>query len=134
MRAIIAITSQNKKTITKHAGQCKNYLIYTIDQDMVISKKVLELTETETLHNTFHGIPNKNPKSILFDVDILLTGSIGKGAINRLARQNVTAYIVKEKDPEIAVQNLIKGTLEIFAPISHEDIGCNHDHHHHHHH
>ena len=128
MRAIIAITSQNKKTITKHAGQCKNYLIYTIDQDTVIAKKVLELKEKETLYNTFHGSPDANPKSILFDVDILLSRGIGNVAINRLARQNVTAYIVEEKDPDIAIQNLIKGTLETFAPFSHEDGGFNHHH------
>jgi len=125
MRAQIAITSQNKKTITKHAGQCKNYLIYTIENDEIVSKKIIELSEEETLHYTFHHSSDENCKNILFDADILLTGSIGNGAINRLAKENVTAYIVKEKNPEIAIRNLINETLETFAPV---EGGCNHKH------
>ena len=128
MKTIVAITSQNKKTITKHAGQCRNYLIYTIENDKITNKRILELGSDETLKYTFHEDSSKDPKNLIFDVDILITGSIGEGGINRLAKQNVTAYIVEEKDPEIAVEKLIKGTLEAFSPVSHSLGGCNHKH------
>ncbi len=123
MKATVAITSQNKKTVTNHAGSCRNYLIYTIEDDQVTNKQTLELSTNETLKYTFHEDQSENPKNLLFDVDILLTGSIGSGGINHLARQNVTAYIIEEKDPELAIEKLIKGTLEAFAPVSHRKGG-----------
>lgn len=119
METIIAVTSQNKKTVTKHAGECRNYFIYTILKNEVTSKKVLELHDNEILKYTFHEDKSNDPKNILYDVDILLTGSIGPGGVNNLAKQNVTAYVIKEKDPDVAVEKLIKGTLEAFAPVSH---------------
>jgi len=128
MKTTVAITSQNKKTITKHAGECRNYLIYTIEKDLVSGKKVIELQDNEILKYTFHEDKSENPKNLLFDVDILLTGSIGQGGINKLANQNVTAYIIEEKDPDIAIDKLIKGTLEAFSPVSHKKGGCNHHH------
>ena len=131
MKTVVAITSQNKKTVTKHAGECRNYLVYTIDNDSIIDKKVLELQDNEILKYTFHEDKSANPKNLLFDVDFLLTGSIGHGGVNKLAKQNVTAYIIKEKDPEIAIDKLMKGTLEAFAPVSHNKGGCGHHHHHH---
>ncbi|MCK5639000.1 MAG: hypothetical protein KAH67_09820 [Flavobacteriaceae bacterium] len=129
MKSIVAITSQNKKTITKHAGECRNYLLYTIENDIVKDKKILELQDNEILKYTFHEDKSSNPKNLLFDVDILLTGSIGPGGVNKLAIQNVTAYVIKEKDPDIAIEKLINGTLEALAPVSH-----GHGHHHHGHH
>ena len=129
MKTVVAITSQNKKTVTKHAGECRNYLVYTIENDKIIDKKVLELQDNEILKYTFHEDKSANPKNLLFDVDILLTGSIGHGGVNKLANQNVTAYIIKEKDPVIAIDKLIKGTLEAFAPVSHNKGGCGHHHH-----
>lgn len=132
MKTTVAVTSQNKKTVTKHAGECRNYLIYTIDNDTIISKKILELQKNETLKYTFHEDQSENPKNLLYDVDILLTGSIGKGGINRLANQNVIAYLIQEKDPDAAIDKLIKGTLEAFAPVSHAKGGGCGDHNHHH--
>ncbi len=120
METIVAVTSQNKKTVTKHAGECRNYFIYTLKNNKITSKKVLELEDNEILKYTFHEDKSNNPKNILYDVDILLTGSIGPGGVNRLANQNVTAYVINEKDPDIAVDKLIKGTLEAFAPVSHK--------------
>ena len=128
MKTIVAITSQNKKTVTKHAGECKNYLIYTIEEYKVTNKIILELQENETLKYTFHIDQNENPKNSLFDVDIILTRSIGRGGVNRLAKQNVIAYIIEEKDPEMAIEKLIKGTLEAITPVSHESCRVKHQH------
>ena len=128
MKTKVAITSQNKRTITKHAGECRNYLIYTIEDDKVISKEVLELAPNETLKYTFHEDTSANPYNKLYEMDLLLTGSIGGGAINRLAHQNVAAYVIEEKDPDTAIEKLIQGTLQAYAPQHH------HHHHHHDHH
>ena len=129
METIVAVTSQNKKTVTKHAGECRNYFIYTINKNIISSKKTLELEDNEILKYTFHEDKSANPKNLLYDVDILLTGSIGRGGVNRLANQNVTAYVIKEKDPDTAVDKLINGTLEAFAPVSHHKNHENKDKH-----
>ncbi len=128
METIVAVTSQNKKTVTKHAGECRNYLIYTIKNNEITSKKILELKDNEILKYTFHEDKSTSPKNLLYDVDILLTGSIGPGGVNRLANQNVTAYVIKDKDPDIAIEKLIKGTLEAFSPVSHGKHHHGHDH------
>ena len=137
MKTLVAITSHNRKSITEHAGRCRNFYIYTIVNDSIVKKELLELSSGETLHEVFHG--EKPTHSVLFDVDILLTGGIGNGAIQKLAVNNVACYIIKEKDPDEAIAKLIKGILEAYAPVSHRgDCNCghghDHDHGHHHHH
>ena len=128
MKTIVAVTAQNRKTIFDHAGKCRNFLIYTIDNNEIVSKKLLELSEKETLHHFFHQ-ENSNPNaaSSLFDIDILLTRGIGEGAIQKLAMQNVVCYKIEELDPDTAINKLINGTLEAMSPVSHDKSGwsCN---------
>ena len=126
MKTIVAVASQNKKTIFEHAEKCRNFLMYTIDDNMVVEKKILELSEEETLHNLFHKEISKNSfASSLFDIDILLTRGIGGGAIQKLAMRNIACYRIEETDPDTAIKELINGTLEAMAPISHDKSGCN---------
>lgn len=125
MKTIVAVTSQNKKTIFEHAGKCRNFFIYTIDTDVIVNKKLLELSREETLHAHFNKEINDNPKSVLFDIDILLTRGIGNGAIQKLARRNVICYKIEETDPDTAITKLINGTLEAVSPISYNTSGCN---------
>lgn len=135
MKTIVAVTAQNRKTIFEHAGKCRNFLIYTIDDNVIINKNLLELSEEETLHNLFHQENNSNITSSLFDIDILLTRGIGEGAIQKLAMQNVVCYKIEETNPDTAINKLINGTLEAVAPVSHDKSGCSCNcrgqHHHH---
>ena len=136
MQTVVAVTSQNRKTIFEHAGKCRNFLIYTIADNIIINKKLLELSEEETLHHIFHK-ENSNTltSSPLFDVDILLTRGIGDGAIQKLAMQNVVCYKIEETNPDTAINKLINGTLEAMSPVSHDKSGCSCNcggqHHHH---
>ncbi len=136
MKTTVAITSQNKKTVTKHAGKCLNFLIYTIEDDKITNKKVIELQADEILKNTIQEDRKIDSNNWLFDVNILLTGSMGNSAKEYFARQNVAAFIIKEKDPEITIEKLIDGTLEAFIPTEQQGNGrgnCNNHHHNHHH-
>ncbi len=138
MKTIVAVASQNKKVIFEHAGKCRNFIIYAIDEGIIESKKILELTKEETLHNASHNANNTFESSSLLDVDILLTRGIGNGLIQKLARQNVACYKIEETNPDTAIEKLINGTLEAFAPVANEKSGCNcncgggHNHGHHH--
>ncbi|MDX1828044.1 MAG: NifB/NifX family molybdenum-iron cluster-binding protein [Lutibacter sp.] len=122
MKTLVAITAQNRKTIFEHAGKCRNFLVYTIKNNVITDKKLLELKKEEILHNVLHDV---NTTSVLYDVDILLTRGIGNGAIQKLAKHNVACYKIEETDPDMAIDKLIKGTLEAVAPVSHESSGCN---------
>lgn len=130
MKTLVAVTAQNRKTIFEHAGKCRNFLMYTIKDNVIIDKKLLELKKEEVLHYVLHDV---NATSVLYDVDILLTRGIGNGAIQKLAKQNVTCYKIEETDPDMAIDKLIKGTLEAVSPVSHESSGCGCSHGHNHH-
>ena len=123
----IAVTSQNKKTVTAHAGGCRKFWIYTLKDNKIEGKELLELTKNETLRYYFHEDTTEMPPNKIFNVDILLTGSIGQGGINNLSRQNVKAYIISETDPDTAIEKLINGKLESHAPQAHEKgHSCHH--------
>lgn len=122
MKLKVGITAQNRKTISEHAGKCRNFFIYDID-NKITNKYLLELTKEEVLHEVLH---TPNSSSLLFDLDILLTRGIGYGAIQKLARHNVTCYKIEETDPDKALEKLLNGTLEAVAPVG--SHSCNHDH------
>ena len=124
MKTIVAVASQNKKIIFEHAGKCRNFLIYTINDTNIESKNVLELAKNETLHHTSHN-ENGIFNSFLSGVDILLTRGIGEGLVQKLARNNVACYKIEDIDPDTAIEKLINGTLEAVAPVSHNKSGCN---------
>ncbi len=121
----IAITTNNKKDITAHAGGCRHYLIYTVEKEKVINKELLHFKKEQTLKYTFHHDTNMEPQNKIFDMDIVLTGSIGQGAILKLAKQNVKAYIIEETDPDIAIEKLLNGTLKTISSQEHNH-SCNH--------
>lgn len=131
----VAITSQDKKTITGHAGKCRNFYIYTIDKKGKFEKDLINLTNEETLHHAFQDDSSSKSNNYLYDMDIILTQSMGQGAILKLASQNVTVYTIQETDPEVAIKKLIEGTLEAYAPVSNHKshTSCNCGGHHHHH-
>lgn len=123
MKTIIAVSSQNKRTISQHAGACRNYYIYEIENDKVISKELLSLEKNETLKYTFHEDDSENPQNKLFHVNIILTGGIGAGATAKLAIRDIKAYVIEEKDPDTAIEKIIKGELQAVIPAAHAG-GC----------
>ncbi len=123
MKTRIAVTAQNKRTISSHAGACRNYYIYEIVDNTIVSKNLLELSKEETLKYTFHEDSSDNPQNKLFDVNIILTGGIGAGSTNKLAARNIKAYVIEEKDPNTAVDLILKGELQAIEPAEH--AGCN---------
>jgi predicted Fe-Mo cluster-binding NifX family protein len=123
----IAISSQNKRTITGHAGKCHHFYIYTIDENGNFEKESLTLEKGNALHDSFHG--DGNPKNPIFEMDIFLTESIGQGAIQKLTGYGVRTHIIKETDPDTAIKKLIEGTLQAYASTPHEH-NHNHDHQH----
>lgn len=117
----IAVTSQNRKTITEHAGRCRKFWIFTIQDDAIIEKTLLELPKEQSFHDSSNHAPHP-----LDDVDLLIVGSMGQGLGRRLARKGIKSAITKESDPETAVSLYLKGELKI------EELTELHDHSHEH--
>ena len=112
MEVTVAITSQNKKTVFEHAGKCTKFLIYRLKNNELVNKSLLEITKEESLHNFFHSDSLENEvKNPLEGVNMLLTGGIGDGAIKKLGNEGIATHLIEEKDPDIAIEKLLNGTL-----------------------
>ncbi len=122
---IIAVTSQNKINITQHAGHCRRFYIYKIEDNKVVSKELLELEKDQV----FHGYNPSAPHPLDF-IDVFIAGSLGQGLVNRLANKGIKALGTKETELDVAVEKYLAGTLEPQELHNHSG----HDHHHHHHH
>lgn len=118
----IAVTSQNRRTITEHAGKCRKFWIYETDQNQVVAKTLLELPIEQSFHQSSLQAPHP-----LDDVQVLIAGGMGSGLNRRLAAKNIKALVTSETDPDQAVLDYLQGNLEVMATCS------SHDHHDHHH-
>jgi predicted Fe-Mo cluster-binding NifX family protein len=101
----IAVTSQNYRTVTPHAGRTRRFLVYTIDESgKPVEADRLDLPKTLSMHE-FHG---EGPHP-LDAVDVMVSGSFGKGFVRRMARRGVTAVTTEKTDPVGAVNEYLAG-------------------------
>jgi predicted Fe-Mo cluster-binding NifX family protein len=115
----IAVTSQNKKTLTGHAGKCTRFYLFSLDNEHnILSKELLELPPEKMLHNHFHG-PNPDEHHPLFEVDVIITGNMGMGFRNRMAQKGIKAVATPEEDIDMAVELLLKDELPLEEPHRH---------------
>jgi len=120
----IAVASQNRKEITGHTGMCRKFWIYSIENDAITGKEMLELPKEQSFHETSPLEP-----SPLDHVQVLIAGGMGTGLARRLQQKNISALITKETNPDQAVEDYLNGTLktEPFEPHEH---GHEHGHRH----
>lgn len=118
---IIAVTSQNKKSITGHAGKCRNFWVYKIENNEIQSEELLSIEKDQMFHFS-HGV-QEHPLDF---VDILISGGMGFGLQRRLAQKNTKGIITNITDPKTAVQMFLEGTLAELEAHSHSHH--NHEH------
>lgn len=116
----IAVTSQNRREITEHAGRCRKFWIYDIEDKQVIDKSLLEIPVEQSFHESSPHDPHP-----LDHVAVLISASMGQGMVNRLASKGIVAVVTSERDPDAAVVAHLEGRLTARA------TGCNHGHGHH---
>jgi predicted Fe-Mo cluster-binding NifX family protein len=108
----IAVTSQNFRTITPHAGRTRRFLIYRAtpggDPELVDR---LDLPKQQALHDWGHK--NGHP---IFEMDAVLCGSCGANFVAKLGKRGVQAVPTDETDPEKAVRDYLQGQLS-YAPV-----------------
>jgi predicted Fe-Mo cluster-binding NifX family protein len=119
----VAVTSQNFRTISGHAGKSRRFLILDSDgQNGLVEVERLDLPSGMSMHE-YHG--DDHPLLAL-DLDALITQSAGRGFVERLARHGIPVHATSAQDPATAVRDLAAGRpLPAAAP--HDD---DHDHDH----
>lgn len=120
----IAVTSQNRKTVTGHAGKCRKFWVYEIEGKEVKGRHLLELPIEQSFHESHGDAPHP-----LDDVDVLICGGMGAGLRQRLTQRGIAAAATSETAPDRAVTAWLDGTLPEAAPEAHDHVHS-HDHEH----
>ena len=124
---LIAVASQNFRTVTGHAGKARRFMVFEAETGQTpreVSR--LDLPREQSMHEFTGGA---HP---LDDVKVLIAGSAGAGFISRMAQRGVLAVVTSETDPITAVANYFGGTLAALMPYDHDhehehDHGQDHD-------
>ena len=97
----MAVTSQNFRTITGHAGKTRRFIIYEADESgnpREVDR--LDLPREMAMHG-WHGGPHP------IDVaDVLVTAGCGEGFVNKMAARNIRVIRTSETDPATAVKRV----------------------------
>lgn len=112
----IALTSQNFRTITGHAGKTRRFLVFSKSQEG-------DWTETDRLdlpkEMSMHEFKGGSHPIDAFDV--LITAGCGDGFIRKMATRGVKVLTTSETDPVNAVTTYVEDkTLPTAKTNSHE--------------
>lgn len=101
----IAVTSQNFRTVTGHAGKTRRFLIYEIGADRAPREiERLDLPKGMAFHD-FRG-DGPHPVDV---VNVLVTSGCGQGFSNRMASRGIRVIPTSETDPDKAVVAIANG-------------------------
>jgi len=102
----IAVCSQNRKTVTGHAGKCRRFRIFEIESGRVVAEDWIELPLEGTLQAS--AAEADHP---LFKMDVLISAGMGEGLVRRLKAQQVQPFITDLTDPLEAVNAYLAGAF-----------------------
>ena len=109
----IAVCSQNRKTVTDHAGKCRKFWVYRIRGGQVAEKTLLELP----IEQSFHETPANEPHP-LDGVHVLIAGSMGDGLKQRLIQRGIRGLVTDLQDPDEVVAVFLERALRIPRPVA----------------
>lgn len=121
----IAVSSQNFRTITPHAGKARRFIIFegAAGQEPVEVDR-LDLAKELTIHE-FNG-DGAHP---LDAVQVVLTSSFGEGFGRRMAARGIAAVATPLTDPVEAVKAYLTSP-ESALTTAEATCGCDHEHEH----
>jgi predicted Fe-Mo cluster-binding NifX family protein len=99
----IAVSSQDRRTITGHAGRCRKFWVYEIRGNRVENKTLRELAPAQTLHSSPPG--DGHP---LDDVHVMITAGMSPFLYQRLQQGGIRPFVTEETDPDEAVRMLLE--------------------------
>ncbi|MBS4021606.1 MAG: hypothetical protein KGZ79_04195 [Dethiobacter sp.] len=125
---IIAIPSDDGKTISAHLGHSRNFIIYEIAEGGAQKKE-----ERQRQGSQACGCHSNEPEAssnghttlfdVLKDVDLVIAGGMGKKMFEELLSAGIVAITTDETDSETAVKSYLAGTLRGGGGTL---CGCNH--------
>lgn len=109
----IAVTSQNFKTITGHAGKSRRFLIYDLEPGRApVEIERLDLPKELSLHE-YHGADHPLYQRQL---NAILTGGAGDRFIERMQREGISVMTTSETDIALALSAIANGQALPPAP------------------
>lgn len=121
----VAVSSQNFRSITGHAGKSRRFIVYELAPGEAPREvERLDLPKELSLHE-YHG--DDHP---LFTqgLDAVITGSAGTGFMQRLGRRGITVLATTETDIDKALGAVAKGEPLPAAPPHEHGSGHGHAH------
>ena len=114
----IAVTSQNYRTVTGHAGKARRFIVFEADGQTPLREiERLDLDINMAIHGYDHQAAHP-----LDSMQVLITGGAGEGFIRNLASRGVQVVATDESDPGLAVEAFFAGRVKSASE------SCNHDH------
>lgn len=110
----IAVTSQNRESVTDHAGQCRKFWIYETEFADVVDKRLVELTAEQGLHDA----------RSLAGINVLISGGMASAMRYHLKQLGIQAVTTRESDPDRAVAAWLNGSLDEIPPFGHIGTCC----------
>jgi predicted Fe-Mo cluster-binding NifX family protein len=119
---LLALTTQNRRGISDHAGRCRRFLVTRLDASGQPGPwQSVELEKADTLHEVHSGLP-----APLAGVEVLITRGAGPGLARRFARSGVQVLLTAHTEPAAALQAWRAGELTP-APHRAAEGACGHD-------
>ena len=121
----IAVTSQNFRTVTNHAGRARRFLVFLVEENkQPVEVERIDLPKEMSIHSlSGHLVPHP-----LDHVDVLLSASFGPGFARNMTSRNIVASLTEESDPILAIKDYLAHGQRLPGAS-----GCGEDDHHHHH-
>lgn len=98
----IAVTYENGE-IFQHFGRTENFKIYEVEENKVVSSEVI--SSNGSGHGALAGVLAEQ------NVDVLICGGIGGGALNALAQAGIEVCAGASGDTDKAVEDYLNGNL-----------------------
>ena len=101
----IAVPTKEGNQIDNHFGHCEFYSIFTIENNEVVNKQILQSPQgCGCKSNIAYDLAD-------MDVQVMLAGGIGNGAVNKLAEQKIEVIRNCSGDVDVLVNDYLAGKI-----------------------
>jgi predicted Fe-Mo cluster-binding NifX family protein len=121
----VAVTSQNFRNVTGHAGHARSFLIFEAEPGgEPVEVERLSLSRELVIHE-FRGGPHP-----IDGVEVLLSAGFGDGFAQHMAARGITAVRTEKSDPIDAVKHFLACCAAGLDLATEPNCDCGHDHDH----
>lgn len=106
----VAVSSQNRKTVTGHARRCSRFWLYELSQAGVSGKRLIELLPGQHFHHS--SAIGAHP---LLHINAVISAGMGQRLSRRFMQQGIRSLVTAETDPDMAVAVLLQGQLSLWS-------------------